>query len=81
MAVVKKNRIDRYYSDILNIEKDLDEENDPKMLVKHLEKIRLLKRNAFKLLIEEKLTADESFRIFITLANETAEQIEKMLPE
>ena len=79
MVLIKKNRIDDYYSEVLDIEKNLDNEKDPGTLSNYLDKIRIIKRNAFKLLIEEKLTADESFRIFITLSNETIERIEKTL--
>jgi len=38
-------------------------------------KLRALQDEAFELLVDEKLAADESFRIFITLSNDVIEQI------
>jgi len=40
-----------------------------------IDEIRSLQEEAFKLLVDEKLAADESFRIFITLSNDVLNQI------
>jgi hypothetical protein len=37
--------------------------------------IRALQDEAFELLVDEKLAADESFRIFITLSNDVLQQL------
>jgi hypothetical protein len=38
--------------------------------------VRKLQSEAFDLLVDEKLSADESFRIFITLSNDVLRQLE-----
>ncbi len=38
-------------------------------------KVRELQNTAFEMLVDEKLAANESFRIFITLSNDVIEQL------
>jgi hypothetical protein len=40
-----------------------------------VEKVRELQNEAFDMLIREKLAADESFRIFVTLSNDIIAQL------
>ena len=40
-----------------------------------VEEVRKLQSAAFELLVDEKLAADESFRIFITLSNDVLRQL------
>jgi TRAP transporter TAXI family solute receptor len=70
----RKDRIDVYYNKVLDVEMSLEKGTlkDPGRAVKELNE---LKRHAFRQLINEKLAANESFRIFIELANETIEKI------
>jgi hypothetical protein len=35
-----------------------------------IEKVKQLQNNAFAMLVDEKVAADESFRIFVTLSND-----------
>jgi hypothetical protein len=68
----KKDRIDTYYSRVLDIRRKANfEERETS-----LDALRLLEEEAFEALISEKLAADESFRIFIELASRTAADIE-----
>jgi hypothetical protein len=39
------------------------------------DEVRTLQNTAFDLLVDEKLAADESFRIFITLSNDVLQQL------
>ncbi len=41
-----------------------------------VENVRELQNRAFDMLIREKLAADESFRIFVTLSNDIIAQLE-----
>ena len=41
-----------------------------------VQKVRQLQDDAFAKLVDEKLAADESFRIFITLTNDIAQQLD-----
>jgi len=40
-----------------------------------VERVRALQNEAFDMLIKEKLAADESFRIFVTLSNDIIAQL------
>ena len=41
-----------------------------------MQKLRQLQDDAFAKLVDEKLAADESFRIFITLTNDIVQQLD-----
>lgn len=69
----RKNRIDKFYTEVIRIRRsvaDSDAERDTA-----IENIRSLQNKAFELLVDEKLAADESFRIFLTLSNEVIEEL------
>ena len=71
----RKNRIDRFYSAALKIRdliNDTSSNNDPDDLEV---RVRELQNDAFDQLVDEKLAADESFRIFITLSNDILAQL------
>jgi TRAP transporter TAXI family solute receptor len=70
----RKDRIDVYYNKVLEIEMSL-EKGTLKDLGQAVRELNELKRHAFHQLINEKLAANESFRIFIELANETIDKI------
>ena len=40
-----------------------------------ISRVRELQTEAFQLLVDEKLAADESFRIFITLSNDVIDEL------
>jgi TRAP transporter TAXI family solute receptor len=73
----KKDRIDVYYELILKIEDEIIDTNQITDLELLSNKIRKLKKKAFKLLVDEEVEANESFRIFISLSNDTLELIDK----
>ena len=72
----KKDRIDVYYARILALGRDVMSATSEVELTELTKQIDTLRHEAFGLLIDEKLVADESFRIFITLTNDTLRSIE-----
>ncbi len=66
----RKNRIDAFYTDVIAIRSGLDESSPDNERTAAAQKIRELQNTAFKMLVDEKLSADESFRIFISLSND-----------
>ena len=71
----RKNRIDTYYSAVMSIKKSIDEKISEDGRREKADEIRSLQTTAFEMLIDEKLAADESFRIFITLSNDVLQQL------
>ena len=65
----KKHRIDRFYQRVLVVRDQLGELSSSAAL----HQLKLIENEAFQLLINEKLVADESFQIFLTLVKQTVE--------
>lgn len=72
----RKNLIDTFYSAVLVIRKSIDETTTTQQREDKTDEIRALQLQAFDLLVDEKLAADESFRIFITLSSDVLRQLE-----
>jgi len=72
----RKNRIDTFYAKVMEIRRDsigagvTDDQRVAAAL-----KLKALQTNAFEQLIDEKLAADESFRIFISLSNDVIQEL------
>jgi TRAP-type uncharacterized transport system substrate-binding protein len=66
----RKNRIDTFYTDVIAIRDSITASSTPDELTAAIEQVRKLQNNAFAMLVDEKVAADESFRIFITLSND-----------
>ena len=71
----RKNRIDTFYSETIRLRNSVTEEGGLEERAAVIAKIRQLQNTAFELLIDEKLAADESFRIFVTLTNDVLQQL------
>lgn len=71
----RKNRIDRFYAATIAIRNSALITKDPLVLQQAITELRELQNEAFDQLVDEKLAADESFRIFITLSNDVLRQI------
>jgi hypothetical protein len=71
----RKNRIDRFYAATIDIRNTARESMDPAEHQQAIMKLRELQNEAFDQLVGEKLAADESFRIFITLSNDVLRQL------
>lgn len=71
----RKNRIDGFYADVMKIRDSINERSSANERAAAVERVRELQNTAFDMLISEKLAADESFRIFVTLSNDIVDQI------
>ncbi|MGI9236667.1 MAG: TAXI family TRAP transporter solute-binding subunit [Woeseiaceae bacterium] len=71
----RKNRIDTFYTRTIALRRSVNESTAPDELQQVIEKVRDLQSTAFDLLVDEKLAADESFRIFITLSNDVLQEL------
>jgi hypothetical protein len=71
----RKNRIDGFYSDVMKIRDSINEHSSAADRAAAVEKVQALQNSAFEMLISEKLAADESFRIFVTLSNDIIAQL------
>ena len=71
----RKNRIDRFYSAAINLRKSINDHTPAEERRNAITRIRELETEAFELLVDEKLAADESFRIFITLSNDIVNEL------
>jgi TRAP-type uncharacterized transport system substrate-binding protein len=71
----RKNRIDRFYLETIKIRNTCKASTNPVEIQQAISKIEQLQDEAFDLLVHEKLSADESFRIFVTLTNDVLGQL------
>jgi TRAP-type uncharacterized transport system substrate-binding protein len=71
----RKNRIDTFYERAIGIRKSVHGDTDAVTRSQALKEIRQLQDSAFDLLVDERLAADESFRIFITLSNDIISEL------
>jgi hypothetical protein len=66
----RKNRIDTFYTDVIAIRNTVGDQATDDERAEASEKIKALQNRAFEMLVDEKLSADESFRIFISLSSD-----------
>lgn len=66
----RKNRIDRFYGRAIELRDSITASSSGPERAAAAEQVRKLQNEAFAMLIDEKLAADESFRIFVTLTND-----------
>ena len=71
----RKNRIDIFYSQTIALRRSVTSSTGAEELARVIKEVRALQNTAFDLLVDEKLAADESFRIFITLSNDVLRQL------
>lgn len=71
----RKNRIDGFYRDVMAIRDSISEHSSAAERAAAVEQVRELQNEAFEMLMREKLAADESFRIFVTLSNDIVTQL------
>lgn len=75
----RKNRIDTFYTDVLAIRYRMQDSDRQDEFRSAIQEIRELEEKAFHMLVNEELAADESFRIFTTLAAEVSDELERNL--
>lgn len=71
----RKNRIDVFYAETMAIRRSAQGSTDLTVRQKAIADVRALQNRAFEMLVDEKLAADESFRIFITLSNDVIQDL------
>ena len=71
----RKNRIDRFYLAVIDIRNRITASMPREARAQAASEVRQLQDEAFALLVDEKLAADESFRIFITLSGDVLNQL------
>lgn len=71
----RKNRIDEFYTKAIAIRDSIGPTSSVTERDEAIEGIRALQDHGFQLVVSEKLAADDSFRIFIELANDAIDRI------
>lgn len=66
----RKDRIDEFYIDVMAIRDAALAKGDPVARDAAVANVRQLQNKAVQLLVDEKVAADDSFRIFLTLSND-----------
>jgi hypothetical protein len=66
----RKNRIDEFYTRAIAIRGSITEDSSGSERAAAIEEVRNLQNSAFEMLVDEKVAADDSFRIFVTLSND-----------
>lgn len=74
LKIRRKNRIDEYYSAALELRDRLVAATTAEARESAINELRTLQDTAFDQLVDEKLAADDSFQIFITLCNDILRQ-------
>jgi hypothetical protein len=73
----KKTRVDKLYAEALDIRARFPREPTEPQRQECLAQLRDMRERAFRLLIDEKLSADESFRILQTLVGSLESELER----
>lgn len=71
----KKDRVDVFYGELMQIKNELPSMKTVPYGAKIIAKIKKTQDRAFKMLIDEELVADESFRIYMELSKETINEV------
>jgi len=71
----RKNRIDKFYSAAIALRQTIGDSTPLDQRRGAISELRALQTEAFEMLVDEKLAADESFRIFITLSNDIIKEL------
>lgn len=77
----KKNRIDTFYDQIIAIQDRINGCTTVNECIDSIDRLRKLRREAFTQLIKEKLSADDSFGIFMTFLNDTKTDLRNRIKE
>jgi len=75
--VRRKNRLDKFLVEVIKIRNTVNPQSSEAERAEAIAKIKALRDYGFEQLVDEKLAADESFRIFIELTNSTVDELEK----
>ena len=72
----QKNRIDVFYRDAIAIRDSVSDSSSRDQVAAAAQQLLDLQTSAIEMLMDEKLAADESFRIFVTLSNDILGRLE-----
>jgi hypothetical protein len=75
--VRRKNRLDEFLTKVINIRNSVKPQASKAECDEAIAKIKALRDYGFEQLVDEKLAANESFRIFIELTNDTITELQK----
>jgi hypothetical protein len=73
----RKNRIDAFYTDVMALRDSITVDSSLSERESAVVQVRNLQNQAFEMLVAEKVAADESFRIFVTLSNDIIAELRK----
>jgi len=73
----RKNRLDEFLVEVIGIRNSVKPDSSEDERAAATASIRGLQDEAFALLVDEKLAADDSFRIFTELSNDTIARIKE----
>ncbi len=73
----RKNRLDKFLVQVIDIRNSVTPQSSDDDRAAAIAEIRALQDFGFEQLVDEKLAADESFRIFIELTNDTIEYLQR----
>lgn len=73
----RKNRIDVFYAEVFELRKAMDGPLSKAEKSDVIDKLHQLQKRAFDMLVDEKLAADESFRIFMALSNDAIRDLDE----
>jgi len=73
----RKNRLDKFLVQVIDIRNSVTPQSSDDDRAAAIAEIRALQDYGFEQLVDEKLAADESFRIFIELTNDTIEYLQR----
>ena len=76
-ALRRKNRIDEFYAEAIRLRTLIDDDSPTDERLGLVTQVRMLQTKAYEMLVDEKLAADESFRIFITLSNDIIRELKQ----
>jgi hypothetical protein len=73
----RKNRIDAFYTDVMALRDSITDDSSLSERESAVVQVKNLQNQAFEMLVTEKVAADESFRIFVTLSNDIIAELRK----
>ncbi|SNS48111.1 TRAP-type uncharacterized transport system, substrate-binding protein [Ekhidna lutea] len=74
-AQKKKDKIDEFYEDLIKIKNKISTIKQIPEGIEKVKRIQFAQNKAFQMLIEEKLVANDSFRIYMELSKETINEV------
>jgi len=74
----RKNRIDEFYTNVIAIRDSIGPDSSVAERNEAIASIRTLQNHGFELVVNEKLAADETFRIFVERANDSIDVIREI---